>query len=430
SRASPLVKEGIARTFGAIATEELVSDLLETLTNKQATVRRAAALALSGKKAHDKRSIPAFLQAWKKERDARLKYYYHQALQTITGEDIGPIVVDWENWWKGTGSEFTPPSKRKKGGDGKDQGGQAQPGGEEKKKEKGSSTVLRDVELSFLESGVGGPLFVLPAYGYEKDYLIPSLKAVEGVCRVFYIDLPTIDKFKGLQTVGGTGLVEYPVDKLCDAFDELRKQRKQHRIAILGHGLSGWVAMRYATKYPKHVSHLILVSTWSGGNAFGRGRQNLEVDGKNRGDAEQEHYAQSLLVDMQSGAPQYQPKSQAEGEALQRMGWSTFFADRRDGFASIMWPDVVREMPGCIVPDFEIAKEKGNPVPTLVVHGKRSLWTDRNDMRMLNKYYPNSSLVDCPNSAMMPMCEDYGLFVKSLKGFFRKFKFKQSVKEM
>ncbi|GIW71583.1 MAG: hypothetical protein KatS3mg102_1125 [Planctomycetota bacterium] len=286
--------------------------------------------------------------------------------------------------------------------------------------------MLRDVELTFTEAGSGGPLFVMPEYGYNKEYMRTALKALEGVARVFYIDLPPLSNFKNLPTVGGTGLPEYPIDRLVEAFDELRQQRKQEQIAILGHGMTAWVAMRYASRYPEHVSHLILVSTWPSGMAWGHGRQRLEDDGKRRGDVEQEHYAQTLLIDINTGTPNYQPQSQQEAEALRRMGWSCYFADRRDGLAWLLYPGVFRDMGPCIIPEFHIAKEKTPRVPTLIIYGShpRALWTASGDAKALAKAYPGAVVVACPASNMLPMQEDHELFVKTLKGFFRRYKFR------
>lgn len=418
------VREGIAWALGRRADEAGVEPLIEALDDKQFVVRRAVALSLA--KVPTKQAVPELIAAWKKDKDDRMAVFYKQALETITGEDIGWHPEDWHNWFKGAGDGFVP---KKKGKDDKQDGdGKA---GSQPPTKKEKKTVLRDVELTFTESGEGGPLFVLPDYGFNKDYMRASLKGLEGVARVFYIDLPTLANFKNLQAVGGTGMPYYPIDKLCDAFDELRKQRKQKRIAILGHGLSGWVGMRYATKYPEHVSHLILVSSWSSGESWNRGRSRVESDGKRRGDLEQEHFAQSLLIDMQSGQPQYQAKDQAESMALMRMSWTAYFNDIRHGAAWMYYPTLFREMGQCLIPmDFNIAKEKKSPVPTLLLFGssKRTLWTAQPDQRMMRKAYPNAQLVPCPNSNRLPMIEDNELFLKATKSFFRKYKFRSRVK--
>jgi pimeloyl-ACP methyl ester carboxylesterase len=417
-RSKVLLREGILFSFGFRGDKDGVPHLVESLGDKQFMIRRAAAQALS--RVHHPDAVPALIEQWQEEKDERLHVRYQEALTAITGEKIGPNPMDWNNWWKANQGGFVPVNDRKKQ-EGED--------GEQVKAEEESNTVLRDVELTFTESGAGGPLFVLPEYGYNKEYMRSSMKALENVARVFYIDLPEIDKFKGLAAVGGTGMPEYPIDKLCEAFDELRKSRKQERIAILGHGISGWVAMRYATRYPQHVSHLILVSTWSSGAAWGRGRDRLEEDAKKRGDLEQEHYAQSLVVDLQSGTPNYQAKDQAEGEALRRMSWSCYFADRRDGMAWMVYPAVVREMGGCIIPEFNLVKEKKVPVPTLIIYGAnpRALWTSAGDAKIMSKHYGGAMVVPCPNANQMPMVEDYDRFVKSLRSFFRKYKFKSRV---
>lgn len=430
ARADAMLKEGIAFVFGRAKAEQHIPLLLEALEDKEFIVRRAATLALE--KMPDKRSVDALLDAWEDEDDERLQWRYYEALKTITGEDLDPVIVDWRNWRKGVGDEWEPPAKR---GEGEGEG-LVGPVTDEKKE---VGTVLRDVTMSFDESGSGGPLFVLPKYSFNKDYLVPSLKALEDTCRIFYIDLPPLSNFKNLPPAFA-GLPEYPVEKLCDAFDELRKQRKQPRIAILGDGMSAWVAVKYAVKYPQHVSHLVLVSTWSGQMAFGKGRDRLEQVGRDLGDVEQEHYAQSLLIEADASgqaAPRYTPRDQDDALALFRMAWTVNFFDRRDGTAHIMFDDYFRDMGGCIVPPFEVGKEVGSReikarlknIPTLIIYGKQAIWTDTNDQRMLQKYFPTSMRVECPHSNLMPMIEDYDVFVKSLEKFFRKFRFRTRIKD-
>ncbi|RME72239.1 MAG: alpha/beta fold hydrolase [Planctomycetota bacterium] len=418
-RGKLFLREGLIFSLGLRGTDDGVPTLVKALEDKAFEIRRAAAFSLA--RAQHRDGVGALIEAWKKEKDKRLHVRYQEALTAITGERLGPNVADWDDWWRANADRFVPVAKRKKE-KGKD--------GKPVSAEKESNTVLRGVDLTFTESGSGGPLFVLPEYGYNKEYMRASLKALEGVARVFYIDLPSLDKFKNLGTVGGTGLPEYPIDKLCDAFDELRKQRKQERIAILGHGISGWVAMRYATRYPQHVSHLILVSSWSSGAAWGRGRDRVENDAKQRKDLEQEHYAQSLVIDMQSGKPNYAPKDAAEAQALRRMAWSCYFADRRNGLAWMLYPKVVREMGGCIIPQFNLAREKKVRVPTLIIYGSspRALWTSAGDVKIMARHYGGAMVVACPNSNLMPMNEDYKRFVKALQTFFRKYKFRSKVR--
>jgi pimeloyl-ACP methyl ester carboxylesterase len=431
--ASERVREGIVYALGA--TREHVNDVIPALGDKHDLVRRAAAICIGRHPTRE--TITALIGALEKEKEFDVKVFIRDSLEKATGQYFGWSAIDWKNWWSANQESWKPKDEKPKPGDGGEGGEGGRPAAEPKtddekkaeaegKKASESTTQLRDVELNFKEAGRGGPLFVMPEYARNRVYLEKHLSNLEDVCHIFYIDLPEISKFKGLKNVGATGVPYYPIDKLCDAFDELRQQRKQERIAILGHGMSGWVAMRYATKYPKNVSHLILVSTWTNNKAWGDGRNRIEADGKKRNDPEQEHYAESLLVDVQTGKHNYEPKDPQDAEALRRMDWTLMFADPRNAFCNLWFEESERRMGGCLIPDFDVGKEKGNPVPTLIVAGARSLWTSLADLKQFQKYYPNSEVLTCPNSANMPMIEDFDLFTKGMRAFLKKYPFRKA----
>jgi pimeloyl-ACP methyl ester carboxylesterase len=432
---SPFVREGLVYALGK--TRERVNGVIAALDDKADIVRRAAAISIGGNPT--KEGISALMGALEKEKVFDVRVFIREALERATGQYFGWSAQDWKNWWAANKESWKPkaeaaappgPDELAKG-EGEKKGEKSEE--EKKAEEEGrkaseTTTTLRDVELNFKESGKGGPLFVMPEYGLNRIYLEKHLSNLEDAARLFYIDLPEINKFKGLQNVGATGVPYYPIEKLADAFDQLRQDRKQDRIAIMGHGMSAWVAMRYATKYPKNVSHLILISTWTSGKAWDKGRARVEADGKSRKDPEQEHYAQNKVVDPSTGKHNYEPKDPQEQEALKRMDWTLMFGDPRNAFAMIWYKPAERPMGGCIIPDFDVAKEKGNPVPTLIVYGThpRSFWTSPQDMKSLSKYYPNSEVLECPHSTQMPMIEDFDLFTKGVRAFLKKYPFRKA----
>jgi proline iminopeptidase len=430
---SAAVREGIAFAFGQRGDDDATPALAEALQDKDERVRRAAAIALA--KHGTKDAVGGIIAAWEKEKQADVKVWFRDSLEKISGKFLGPRVDDWKAWWKAVESDWVKPTKKEPPKPGEPADPSRPPAEKtddekkaeaEGKKTTEETTVLRDVELNFKEAGKGGPLFVLPEYGYGNVYLEKALLGLDDTARLFYIDLPGTAKFKNLPP-GNTGLPEYPIDKLCDAFDELRKARKQERIGILGHGMAAWVGMRYATKYPKNVSHLILVSTWTSGKAWGDGRTRTEQLGKQTSDLDLEHWAAHCLFE--NGKPRYSPTSGDDQDAVLRGRWSSYFNDPRDAYAMLFWPQVerIQEMGGCQIPEFDVGKEKGNPVPTMLIYGtsQRAVWTSSQDMKQLNKYYPNSTVVECPNSNRMPMIEDYETFMKAVKGFFKKYPYRK-----
>jgi proline iminopeptidase len=415
----PWVAEGIALSFGLRKNKAHVECLADALKSRKVPVRRSAAIALG--MMPDKRAIPELLTAWKKEKYFTVWIHIKEALEKITGKFFGTERQDWANWWKGAQDSFEVGKVDK----------EAEKKAEEKgKKAKENTTVVRGVELNFKTRGSGVPLFVLPEYGYNRTYLETYLTSIEDVARCFYIDLPAPNKFSKLPAAYGT-TPYYPVDPLVDAFDALRKKYNQWSIAILGHGATNWVAMRYATKYPNHVSHLILCSPYSSQQAFMNGVLRVEATGKKRGVVEQEHYAQCLqvMMDPKTGPKKkYEPTTMEEGEALMRMGFSLYFADPRSSYIALLWPTLIRRELGEVgVPPFDVSREKKVPAPTLVLVGTYDPESNLDsvaDAKRVQRHYPNSWIRSFPKTRRMPFVEENEAFTKTVKSFFKKFPYR------
>lgn len=433
----PQVREGIVSAFGFMKSPDRVPDLVAALADKHGDVRRTAVFGILATPTRE--GVTAIVEAWEKEKDWTVAVFYKDALEQLTKNHFGWQVIDWKNWWNAKKDKWKPPKPKKEKKEGKegeppDPASPPEPepdeptgaeGGEGKEKAEESTTVLRDVEITIKESGKGAPLFVVPALYRNKLYLEKHFQSIEDAARLFYIDLPPISKFRGLKNLGVSGKPPYPLDAVCDAFDELRKERKQEKIAILGHEMSAWVAMRYASKYPNNVSHLILISTWPSNRAWGEGRQRVENDGRAKKNIEQERYAKTRISDPSTGKDQYEPKDPQEAEALERAGWSVMWGNPKNLFAEMWYKPTFVDLGGCWIPEFDIAKERPGPVPTLVIYGSKSLWSKEGEATILSKIYSNSQVLACPNSADFPMIEDHDQVTKAIKGFFKKYPFKK-----
>jgi proline iminopeptidase len=54
---------------------------------------------------------------------------------------------------------------------------------------------------------------------------------------------------------------QYSVDLMVDDLEQLRRLWKVDRIALIGHSFGTMLALEYAARYPRHVSHLVLSGT-------------------------------------------------------------------------------------------------------------------------------------------------------------------------
>lgn len=403
------IREGIIVALAIKKETSFIPQIILKLKDPAWPVRRSATMALADMP--DKRSVGPLVDCWKKnKKNLRIWVRVRESLEKITNRFMGNEVRNWENWWYVNKNSFEVGSKDEEASKKAEESGD---------KTKRVQTVLRGVNLDYATRGKGSPLFVLPDFGFNENYILPYFTPLEDVCKIFYIKLPPITSFKNVQRQAGR--IVYPVDQLVDAFDELRKKYNQKKVAILGHGVSAWVAMRYASKYPRNVSSLIVVSGYSGQDAYRKGVELLERTGKQSGDIEMEHFAQSLMI-MQTGKAKFEPQSRDEAIALMRKEWTLRFADQGDAILGDLQKKSWKPDAQAIVPAFELRKEPKYEVPALIIFGKYSLFTSAGDGQNMAKHYGRKARFYLfPRSRRMPFIEENLNFVRLVKGFFRKY---------
>src|SRR6185295_4182832 len=116
-------------------------------------------------------------------------------------------------------------------------------------------------------------------YNYSKETMKPFLCELEKTNKLFYIDLPGIESFTGLTASGAAKVPYYPIDKLVEAFEDLRKATKQERFAIMACGFNSWIATKYANLHPKSVSPLVLICPVSSNKAYRDATSRMESQG-------------------------------------------------------------------------------------------------------------------------------------------------------
>jgi pimeloyl-ACP methyl ester carboxylesterase len=420
--------EVIAIAFGRSKDEGYTDDLVAALKNKSADwkVRRACAMSLGN--IPSKKGIGALIDAFEIEEKAKnFALYVHmiEALERATQEKDKKSAADWKSWWSGAESSW---GEKK---DPKDE--------ESAKSGEVIHTVSKGTDLTFRARGKGRPLLVLPEYGYEQDYLETYLRNLEETHQCLYMRLPGMKDFKDpeLKAEGNLPAPVWPLNRMCDAFEEMRKSLiadkkiENKPFALFGHGLSGWLAIRYASLHPEGISRLVLCSVYPNGRAFDRDRKNMENAGKQTGDQELEHFAQSILFDQAKGKHLYEAASHEENLALERKSFSTYFGNWQDvEIERLLGPliekkgspgkvyKVTRVDTGCFIPnDFDVTKEPEVGCPTLVIAGDKAYFGSPDDAADIQKHYPKSAIEIFKNCARMPFVEDNKHFTSVLEKF-------------
>ncbi|MBI3723036.1 HEAT repeat domain-containing protein [bacterium] len=420
TEAKPLVRQGMAMAIAKMNDRKLYPELMKVLNDKDNRVRRQAAFSLRIHK--DKGSIEALIKRWKEEKDPRVANYIRETLEDITKHFKGPNPQDWDTWWLKVKDGFKIAETDEEAEAYAEEAKQAE---EEGNKLADGTTHAKDVDLAFRSRGLGTPVIVLPHYGHSKDVMIPFFIEIEKFARCSYMDIPKIKDFKNLAKEGKTPY--FPIDQLVDAFEAFRKTTKYDRIAIVACGLDSWIAMRYASKYPRNTAALILVCPYSSLAEVHKTTANLVKAGEETGDRELQHYALTRTVDTKTDEDDHDklhrvqsiPKWEGEDEALTRKHYTIFFGDQKDSLLEQLF-EIYENHPGSILyPEFKVENEAAN-VPVLVAYGLKSLLSSPSDCEAVAKHY-GAIVVPFKESADLPFVEEPEKFSQSMRTFLAKY---------
>lgn len=400
------VREGVILALGLRASAEDLPRIIEATEDRSPRVRRAAALALTHFRG-DRSAVDAILAAWEEEDEAvsRLGVVCSLALKDMTGHDDGLDRAHWREWWNRVRERFPNIP---------DETEAAEP--------ESQHTRVRGVPLTYSERGDGPiPLLVIPDEQYTTDLYKPWFRAIEDICRVYYMELPLVNEFDpSVLEPGVADIPYYPVDLLVEAFDELREQLHIERFALMSHGFNAEVAQRYLTLHPDRVSHVIMMGPVSGDAAWERILGTIETRGQGTHDPEMTHLARHMYI-YDNGTHDYEPSSGDESDALDRKAFTLYFADTNDiAIHDIFTRCFKEDLPESISPDFDTSRQTAVRVPMLIQMGEASLWTVVQDGERIRSHYPLAALQVYRQSAMCPFIEETEAWSRDIHQFFER----------
>jgi len=112
-------------------------------------------------------------------------------------------------------------------------------------------------ELYFREVGRGRPIIVLHGGpDFSHSYLLPEMDRFSDSYRLIYYD----QRGRG-RSGAGVEPEDVTIELEMEDLDRLRRFFQLKSVAVLGHSWGGLLAMEYAIRQPRRVSHLILLNT-------------------------------------------------------------------------------------------------------------------------------------------------------------------------
>jgi pimeloyl-ACP methyl ester carboxylesterase len=114
---------------------------------------------------------------------------------------------------------------------------------------------IRDVWLHVKVMGQGYPLAIMHGGPGADLYTMMSLKPCADQFTLVFYDHRCNGRSEGAEVTSMT------MENLTADADALRQALGFEKWAVLGHSFGGYVALEYALRYPRNLSHLLLVDT-------------------------------------------------------------------------------------------------------------------------------------------------------------------------
>jgi pimeloyl-ACP methyl ester carboxylesterase len=112
---------------------------------------------------------------------------------------------------------------------------------------------VRGREIPYWTTGAGPPLVLLHGLGGSSRCWTPSLGGLATTHRLFLVDWPGFGSLWRLHR-------EFLLDEASSWLADWIEAVALARIRVVGHSMGGYVAARFAARYPDLVERLVLVA--------------------------------------------------------------------------------------------------------------------------------------------------------------------------
>lgn len=114
---------------------------------------------------------------------------------------------------------------------------------------------VKNAELYYRAIGHGPPIIIIHGGpSFDHTYLLPDMDQLSDTSRLIYYD----QRGRGKSVAD---VHDISIETEVEDIEDLRKHLQLDSVVVLGHSWGGYLAMEYAIRHPKHVSHMILMNT-------------------------------------------------------------------------------------------------------------------------------------------------------------------------
>ncbi len=369
------------------------------------------------------RILVSLLSASAKERkpNVNLRFLIADALENISGEEFGYELDKWEFWIQNLkDTDMLAPRTPSKF---KDQFTDVEI--------EGHSFVRRTARPTDLE------ILILPDLGKSEQYWYPYIFELNKTFKCTFVDLPDCSRMAGLEWMRNRDGSEnrtayyYPLKQLVEAFEARREASKQKKIALIAHGVSGWIALEYLNLHPESVSFAVILETWSGKGS--REQARLALEGSK--DEAYKYHGQDLIYDPTGRIGSLSLNEEQKmwsGTGAFKRRWADPKALEPIFYAQRPYQKAIEGSARILVPEYEFkdaAKGKKIDVPVLFIHGAMDPMFVKDDEKEYRRSLVKATWSVFANSADTPWAEEPVLFFETFNKLLEDHKILEELKK-
>jgi len=259
-------------------------------------------------------------------------------------------------------------------------------------------------ELFHLEVGNGLPCLVMHGgLGVDHSQFREALDPLGDVLRLVYYD------HRGNGRSGRPPIETLTLEQLAADADALRAHLGLEKVAVLGHSYGGCVALQYALRYPRHLSHLLLIGTTAAWDYTD------EIIAELRRRASSAEVLAAFL-DVAADDAGFARDQKLVAAAL---GFHTFDPQRVERlFSATIWSARVCARSRELMPDCDVVSRLGEiDVPALILTGRHDFFCPPSQAERMRRGIRGSESIIFEQSGHYPFVEEAGAFREAVRAW-------------
>lgn len=267
------------------------------------------------------------------------------------------------------------------------------------------SASINGTDLYNVTAGEGLPCLVMHGgLGFDHPYLHPSLDSLGDMLQLVYYD------HRGNGRSGRPAKKTMTHAQFAADADALADHLGFDKVAVVGHSYGGFIALELALRYPKRLSHLILLDTAPTFNYYEEIIENALSQGAT------EEMLEVLAADFES-----------DEEMLHKLPiiWPLYFKNYDVEACRRLMENSILTISGG-ARDGEIEAYNMMPrlgeiqIPALVMAGRYDFVCPPSQAHILHDGLSNSELVIFEDSGHLPYIEEPEIFFKTVRDWFER----------